>query len=162
MLEPMDRQNARPTNEVIASPWWRVLGTVAVVVACAFGSGVMAAPVAGTQTYAAELGTLINEYRKQQGLLPLAMDQRLELVARAHSADMAGAQRMSHDGFDARMQKTRFQRCVENVGWNYPGARQQLDGWKNSSGHDHNLRDARVTRMGVGMSTGYVTFIACG
>ena len=164
MLGPMDRQNARPTGEGIASRCWRVnLGAVATAFACALYFGTMAAAhAAGPDTYVAELGKLVNEYRKQHGLAPLAADPRLELLADAHSAGMAGAHRMSHDGFQARMQKTGYKLCVENVGWNYPSARQQFEGWKNSPGHDHNLRDARVTRIGIGTSANYVTFIACG
>ena len=139
------------------------IGAIATAFACAIYFDVLAsADAAGPDTYAAELGRLINEYRKQHALAPLAADSRLALLADGHSVDMAGAHRMSHDGFQARMQKTGYRLCVENVGWNYPGARQQFEGWKNSPGHDHNLRDARVTRMGIGISTTYVTFVACG
>jgi uncharacterized protein YkwD len=163
MLGPMDRQHARPTRQDIAFRRWRVnVGLVAVVIACVFGSDMMPAQAVGPDTYAAELGKLVNDYRKQHALAPLTADPRLEMLANAHSADMAGAHRMSHDGFQARMQKTGYKLCVENVGWNYPGARQQFEGWKNSPGHDKNLRDAGVTRMGIGRATGYVTFIACG
>ncbi len=163
MLRSMDRQNARPTREVIASRRWRVnIGAVAMVVACAFGSGMKLSYAAGPEAYAAELGRLVNAYRKQHGLASITADPRLELLANAHSVDMAGSHRMSHDGFQARMQKTGYKLCVENVGWNYPSAQQQFEGWKNSPGHDQNLRDARVTRMGIGISRSYVTFIACG
>ena len=52
--------------------------------------------------------------------------------------------------------------CVENVGWNYPSPDDQFDGWRSSPGHDHNMLDPRVDRMGVGVVAGYVTMMACG
>jgi uncharacterized protein YkwD len=36
-----------------------------------------------------------------------------------------------------------------------------LDAWRNSTGHDRNLRDARVTDAGIGVAGDYVTLIAC-
>jgi uncharacterized protein YkwD len=162
MLGIMDRQNVRPTRKRNASRRWRrIIDVTAMAFAFAFCFDMAAAHAALPGSYAAELGKLVNEYRKQHGLNPLTADPRLELLANAHSADMAVAHRMSHDGFQTRMQKTGYKLCVENVGWNYPDARQQFEGWKDSPGHDHNLRDARVTRMGVGISNNYVTYIAC-
>lgn len=112
--------------------------------------------------YSRRLSDLVNEYRTQRGLPPLSPDAQIAVLARRHSDAMARAGALSHDDFRARVRGSGFAVCVENVGWNYPTPAAQLDGWRASAGHDRNLLDARVTRMGIGVVGGYVTFIACG
>jgi hypothetical protein len=38
----------------------------------------------------------------------------------------------------------------------------QFDAWRASPGHDRNMRDPRVERVGIGTAADYVTMIACG
>jgi uncharacterized protein YkwD len=111
--------------------------------------------------YAARLGERINRLRSGVGLSPLGVDPKLASLAREHSVAMANAGRPSHDGFQSRFGRSGYALCVENVGWNYRTARAQVAAWRKSAGHDRNLRDRRVTRMGVGAASGYVTWIAC-
>ncbi len=111
--------------------------------------------------FAQRLGALVNEYRTRHGVAPLVAEDKLAALARQHSADMASAGRMSHDGFQARFQDSGHAMCVENVGWNYPTPAQQLAAWEASPGHERNMSDPRVTHMGVGVAANYVTFIAC-
>jgi uncharacterized protein YkwD len=75
---------------------------------------------------------------------------------------MAAAGRMSHDGFPSRARRSGLALCVENVGWNYRSPDAQVDAWRASPGHDRNLLDRRVARMGIGVAEDYVTLIACG
>ena len=111
--------------------------------------------------FTARLEQSINDYRAQQRLPKLKREQNLADLAVEHSVQMAKAGRLSHEGFVARVERSGHRMCVENVGWNYPTPDAQMKGWQQSVGHDTNLRDARVASMGVGVSEGYVTFIAC-
>lgn len=115
-----------------------------------------------TQTsYARHLAALINDYRKQHGLGPLALVEDLSAIATEHTARMAEQRRLSHDGFRGRFESTRARICVENVGWNFPFPEAQLEGWRASAGHHRNLLEPKVGRMGVAASRSFVTFFAC-
>jgi len=138
-------------------------GTVAMMV---FASVAAVAAVAATADddvdYARRLAVQVNEYRTREHVAPLAVDATISELAREHSATMAKAGRMSHDDFPSRVRRSGFAMCVENIGWNYRSAEEQFNGWRRSPGHDHNMLDRRVERMGVAVVAGYVTMIACG
>ena len=87
--------------------------------------------------------------------------EELNAIAIEHSAQMAQQRRLSHDGFQQRFDRTGSQLCVENVGWNFPHAEAQLDGWRASGGHHRNLLEPRVARMGIARARTFVTFFAC-
>ncbi len=113
------------------------------------------------ERYAERLGELVNRYRASKGAAELTAESGLAALAREHSESMAKAGRMSHDGFQSRFRRSGYGFCLENIGWNYHTPQAQLDAWRASPGHDHNLRDPRPTRMGAGEASGYVTWIAC-
>jgi uncharacterized protein YkwD len=124
-----------------------------------------AGAVAGTAAdadYAEHLAVRINQYRASRALPPLATDARFAALAREHSATMAAAGQMNHDGFPSRVRRSGEAMCVENVGWNYRTPDAQFEGWRASAGHDRNMLDPRVERVGIGVAAGYVTMIACG
>ena len=136
------------------------------VILCAFASVQLhAVPKALARTpsagYAVELGDLINDYRAELGLAPLQFADDLTALARHHSAEMADEHKLSHDGFQRRFRSANSPHCVENVGWNYREPSAQLEGWQKSPEHDRNLRDARISRMGIAAASSYVTFFAC-
>jgi uncharacterized protein YkwD len=115
-------------------------------------------------SYEDDLLRLINGYRTTQDLEPLAMRPALAALARRHSQTMRRAGRLSHDGFQARFRTARSNGatgCVENVGWNYPTARAQFDGWQQSPGHDRNMLDPAITGAGIARVGPYITFFAC-
>jgi uncharacterized protein YkwD len=116
----------------------------------------------GDVDYARQLAVRVNEYRTREHVAPLAVDATISELAREHSATMAKAGRMSHDDFPSRVRRSGFAMCVENIGWNYRSAEEQFNGWRSSPGHEHNMLDRRVERMGVAVVAGYVTMIACG
>ena len=118
-------------------------------------------PSPGT-AYAQRMADLVNAYRVRHGLRALYVDATLSLLALEHSRAMAMAGRMSHDDFPSRARRSGLALCVENVGWNYRSPDAQVDGWRASPGHDRNLLDRRVERMGIGVASDYVTLIACG
>ena len=111
--------------------------------------------------YAAQLGKLINDYRAQHDVPPLAPDASLSELAHEHAARMAKDKRLSHYGFEERFAKAGSPRCVENVGWNQRTPEAEFAGWRDSPTHARNLLDPRIARMGIGMQDRYVTFFAC-
>lgn len=111
--------------------------------------------------YAAHLITLINQYRQRHHLPQLVADARLTSLAQEHVLAMAEQRQLSHDGFDSRIKRANSRRCVENVGWNYPRAETQLAAWRTSPGHNVNLLNTEVNRVGVAVFRGYVTYFAC-
>lgn len=137
----------------------------ALLLALVVGGFVPAARAADTNPgapYGQRMADLVNAYRVRHGLRALELDATLSLLALEHSRAMAMAGRMSHDDFPSRARRSGFALCVENVGWNYRSPDAQVDGWRASPGHDRNLLDRRVERMGIGVASDYVTLIACG
>lgn len=120
-----------------------------------------AAPTRADDVYAQRLAELVNQYRVRKGLRALAVEAGLAALAREHSAAMAAARRLSHDEFPSRVRRSGRAMCVENVGWNYPSADAQFEAWRASAGHDGNMLDPRVDRIGIGVASNYVTLIAC-
>jgi uncharacterized protein YkwD len=112
--------------------------------------------------YSQRLAALVNQYRVGHGLPALMVDTTVAGLAREHSAAMAKAGQLNHDDFPSRVRRSGLAMCVENVGWNYRSPEGQFDGWRASPGHDRNMLDPRVNRMGIGTVADYVTMIACG
>lgn len=111
--------------------------------------------------YSASLLQFINAYRSQHGLRPLDPAAHLAALAREHSRYMAERGDINHDAFDERFARAGSSNCVENVGWNYPDARAQFQGWQQSPGHNAAMLDPAVRKGGVAVVGGYVTFLAC-
>jgi uncharacterized protein YkwD len=122
----------------------------------------LSASASDDEDYSKRLTALVNQYRVSQGLPAVLVDPRVSGLAREHSAAMAKAGQLNHDGFPSRVQRSGVAMCVENVGWNNGSPKEQFDAWRASPGHDRNMLDRRVDRMGVGMVADYVTLIACG
>ena len=112
--------------------------------------------------YPEHLAALVNQYRASHGLPALTVDTTIVGLAREHSAAMAEAGHLNHDDFPARVRRSGLAMCVENVGWNYRSPESQFDSWRVSPGHDRNMLDPRVERIGIGTVAAYVTMIACG
>jgi uncharacterized protein YkwD len=112
--------------------------------------------------YPQRLAALVNQYRLSQGLPALIIDTTIAGLAREHSATMAKAGQLNHDDFPSRVRRSGLAMCVENVGWNYRSPEGQFDGWRASAGHNRNMLNRRVYRVGIGIVADYVTLIACG
>ena len=133
---------------------------VVLLVVLAAATNLAAAPVDQADPYAVQLGKLINDYRAQHHLQPLASAPALSELAQEHAAHMAREDRLSHDGFQQRFANAHSPSCVENVGsYGTPGA--EFEAWRNSPMHERNLLDSRITRMGIAIEGRYVTFFAC-
>lgn len=133
-----------------------------VAAAAALALMAKAAPVwSAGDAYAAQLGELINRYRVQRGLQPLAVSAPLAELAREQAERMARERRLSHTGFERRFARAAAGHCVENVGGGYRTPRLAFEGWRTSPAHDHNLLDPAITRAGIALEGGYVAFFAC-
>jgi uncharacterized protein YkwD len=103
----------------------------------------------------------INQYRRTQGLSPLTLDERISQQARSHSQVMAQQRRLSHDGFDERLdaleQVISYRSGSENVAYNQgfsDPARRAVMGWLNSPGHRENIEGQfNLTGIGVARSS---------
>ncbi len=101
---------------------------------------------------------LLNRDRVRHGLRPLAWDERLAAVARAHSRDMAEQGYFGHvspsgGGHRARLAAAGYRALVsaENISHaqSVAEAEQAL---MRSPGHRANILDPRVTRVGIGLA----------
>ncbi len=123
---------------------------------------VVAAPAVAQTGYAPDaeesafLG-LINDYRAQNGLGPLALNDALGAAAEHHSYDMATNNYFGHtlfDGTDAGQNIRNFgytgSTWSENIAAGYAGAQDNLIAWQNSSGHNANMLDPAFDEIGIG------------
>lgn len=99
---------------------------------------------------------LINAYRAENGVAPLALDGELTRLARDYAGKLARAGRMSHElepwgGLEKRLKDGgyAYETAGENLGQGYRTIEQTIQGWKNSPAHDRGLKDADMTRMGI-------------
>jgi uncharacterized protein YkwD len=120
-----------------------------------------AADVDAGDTHVVKLGQLINDYRAQHDVPPLALDAPLSELAHEHATRMAQDKRLSHYGFEDRFAKAGSPTCVENVGWNQRTPEAEFAAWRDSPAHARNLVDPRIMRMGIGIEDRYVAFFAC-
>lgn len=120
-----------------------------------------ASPAPAAQDFAGELLALINAYRCEHGQATLKADPALASLAAEHNAAMQQSGTPSHRGFDDRFERSGHRLCVENVGWNYPFAQGQFEGWKRSPSHDANLLAPEIRAAGIAKNGPYVTFFAC-
>lgn len=107
------------------------------------------------------LAQRINDYRLANGLAPLSWSDELAALAAEHSQEMAAQRQLSHNGFRDRRKRTASRICVENVAHNFPTVETLLAGWRHSPGHQRNLVEPKVERMGLAATARYVTFFAC-
>ncbi len=103
---------------------------------------------------------MINEYRADHGLKPVALAAKLTSAASAHARDMARQDRISHRGSDgsdpwARVDQTGYgaRLAAENVGAGQRSFAEVLQGWKASPGHNRNLLLRDATQMGIALAT---------
>ncbi|MGI9520298.1 MAG: CAP domain-containing protein [Hyphomicrobiaceae bacterium] len=101
---------------------------------------------------------LINAYRRENGLQPLAINPQLTKAAKSHSQDLAKWDRISHFGSDGsnpwdRVKRTGYKASLaaENVGTGQGTIEEVMDGWKKSPGHNKNLLLQDANEMGIAL-----------
>ncbi len=101
-----------------------------------------------------DMESRICAYRSAHGLGPVQLDEGLMLLAQAQANAMARADHLSHEisgSLDHRLNAAHWPRgfAVENVSAGYANAPAALTGWEQSPGHNANLLDRHVHRMGI-------------
>ncbi|MEM8794947.1 MAG: CAP domain-containing protein [Pseudomonadota bacterium] len=96
----------------------------------------------------------ISQYRSANGLGQLVLDPELVTIAQNHANAQARRGRMSHNAggsLGSRLKTLSEPRgaAVENVGAGYRSFAQAFSGWRNSKGHNENMLNTKVTRMGI-------------
>jgi|GEM_PF-4124853 len=154
----------------------RLLITVALTVVV-LSAPIMTNAVTVPPDHASLLLGKINDYRTQNGLRKLEVDDTLKNLAIKHSMDMGMHKKLTHtssDGttFEQRMKKSglKYTTAVENVASN-KGYRDYaqvcFDSWKNSPPHKANMLNTEITHAGVALAqssdgTMFATFDAMG
>lgn len=106
---------------------------------------------------------LINQRRKEAGLVELAWSDEAARVARAHSENMAADGFFGHAGTDGKMVDgradaiglKRWRAIGENIAFNVGYAnpvRVAVEKWMLSAGHKQNLLNPRWRETGVGIA----------
>lgn len=101
--------------------------------------------------------TLINDYRKANGVGPLVLSSPLSTAAKAHSQDMATKNYFSHDGLDGSGPQQRMKAAGytgnlwgENIVAGHEDAAGAIAWWKGSPGHNANMLNPNWKAIGIG------------
>ncbi len=119
-------------------------------------TGAAAAPACGDAEEVAFLG-LINQYRAQNGLEPLAMSPTLTTAARDHSQDMGTQNYFDHTGLNGSTFSQRIAAAgypggttAENIFAGGQTAQGAFESWRNSPGHNANMLNPAYKAIGIG------------
>lgn len=117
-------------------------------------------PVTNAEAAEARMLELINRDRERHGLGPLALEERVADVARAHSTDMIETGIVGHISPNtgsasdrARAADIKTAVVLENIARAY-GLREAQDGLMNSPGHRANILSPQATHVGIGIELG--------
>lgn len=99
---------------------------------------------------------MINGYRKNKGLSALRTDPVLQRIAADQARAMAARGKVDGALGRGNLARARLDRAgyakgpaVENVSAGYRTLAEAFSGWRASPRHDKNMRDSRVTHMGI-------------
>jgi uncharacterized protein YkwD len=115
----------------------------------------------GMTQFESETLSRVNQYRSKHRLSPLIFDERLQALAREHSAYMLRNRSLGHQNFMSRYSRSGSHGCAENAGWNARTPYEQFTGWRDSAGHKRNMLDRTMRRAGVSKVGSFVTFFVC-
>jgi uncharacterized protein YkwD len=98
----------------------------------------------------------VNEYRQSKNMPPLTIDPVISAQAKVHSERMARVGKITHDGFNDRVESVAkeivYRSASENVGYNVGYAQPEaiaVEDWINSPGHQKNMV-GRYDLTGIG------------
>ncbi|WP_150526090.1 CAP domain-containing protein [Roseibium sediminis] len=101
--------------------------------------------------------SLLNAYRADRGLDPLQLDATLNHVSvemARHIAERDSMDTWAHSvfGLSSRLDKAGYANyaAAENLGAGYADLNAAFAGWQGSEGHNKNLLNPHVTRVGIG------------
>ena len=148
------RPRLRPTRRAVLG-----FGLAGLVGACARGPALIETidDVPYVPVDPAEAARQINAYRAESRAGALDLDADLVRIAADYARHLAAAGRMSHvlepyGGLDKRLKAAGYAYATagENLGQGYRTIEQAITGWKHSPAHDRGMKDAEMTRMGIG------------
>ncbi len=114
------------------------------------------APPVSERRIEKEIHQLVNEYREQQGLPPMAYNDDIADIAQDHSSNMArGKVRFGHGGFQQRYDAMKatldgVMAGAENVAYGAADAKEAVSLWLRSAGHKKNIQ-GNFTHTGIGV-----------
>ncbi len=102
----------------------------------------------------AEIRQHLSAYRREHGLPEVTIDPALMALAQSQANAMARADHLGHEvvgSLDHRLNAAHHAKgyAVENVSAGYANADAALGGWQRSTGHNANLLDKNMRRMGI-------------
>ncbi len=106
--------------------------------------------------YVSQIGTLINDERKKNGLPALTINSLLTTAAKKHAADMACNSTLSHTGSDGSYVNTRIKAAGYSAAYSeeiiYAGGGPQnaFEWWMNDKPHRDAILGIKYTEMGIG------------
>ncbi len=112
---------------------------------------------------------LINDFREQNGLMPVMPDGQLANIAKAHARDLAQQDRVSHTGSDGASLAARLARggydpivATENISAGQRNFGEAFVAWQGSALHRSKLLAKEVSQIGIAYiydpTTEYKTF----
>ena len=101
-----------------------------------------------------EVRRRLSSYREAHSLSAVTLDPALMALAQSQANAMARANHLSHEiagSLDHRLDAAKHRKgyAVENVSAGYGTADAALAGWQRSPGHNANLLDGKMRRMGI-------------
>ena len=127
---------------------------------------VLAAPVRVAHADPLDAGRIVrltNESRRQAGVKPVTMDERLMAAARAKLFDMLKKDYFAHRAPDGRQPWAfmlaagyRFQAAAENLAKGYDNEPELQRAWMKSRGHRAIILNPQFTEIGVADANGIV------
>ena len=100
--------------------------------------------------------SMLNQYRAQSGIAPLALDPQLSRIAQDYAKKMAATDKMGHDVDGHSLLGTRlksygyqFANAGENVAAGYHTLAEAFSGWRQSPPHDRGMKDPEMNLMGI-------------
>ena len=98
-----------------------------------------------------------NDYRVQNGLPSLTLNNGLSEAAKAHTEDMAVNGFLEHDSSDGTPFGERLKKLVtyeygtagENIAYGYTSAQSVVAAWMDSEGHRENILNKNFTQIGI-------------
>jgi uncharacterized protein YkwD len=115
---------------------------------------------------ARDIVRLTNESRRQAGLPPVTVDDKLTAAARAKLFDMLRRDYFAHETPDGRQPWTflraagyRFQAAAENLAKGYDNEPELQEAWMKSRGHRANILNPLFTEIGVADANGIVVVL---
>ena len=105
---------------------------------------------------------LINDYRRNNGVGALTLNDNLGAAAEYHSRDMAQKNYFKHtlkngDSAEENIRRfgyTNYVAVGENIAAGFETASEAMKAWKSSPEHDRNMRSDRYTEIGIGRASG--------